>query len=126
MLLFKQIIFLFLAFAVFIQQGSKTFILIDYCINKKYIATVLCENRNRPQCHCNGKCHLRKELKKDDERQGNEKQSLNEKQEIYYWENHSSSDLIFMLSSDKTLKAPASAQCICSVELPSPFHPPCE
>ena len=38
--------------------------LINYAINKEYISKVLCENRNKPQMHCNGKCHLNKELKK--------------------------------------------------------------
>lgn len=33
-------------------------------MNKEYIAKNLCENRNRPKSHCNGKCHLMKLLKK--------------------------------------------------------------
>ena len=37
---------------------------IEYQINKKYIAEVLCENKDKPKMHCNGKCHLKKQLKK--------------------------------------------------------------
>lgn len=37
---------------------------INYIFNYNYIATVLCENKNRPEQHCKGKCHLRKEIKK--------------------------------------------------------------
>jgi len=37
---------------------------INYQLNKEYISKVLCENRNKPQMHCNGKCHLNKQLKK--------------------------------------------------------------
>ena len=37
---------------------------IEYEINKKYIAEVLCENKDKPMMHCNGKCHLKKQLKK--------------------------------------------------------------
>jgi hypothetical protein len=37
---------------------------INYKINYKYIATVLCENKAKPKMQCNGKCHLKKELKK--------------------------------------------------------------
>lgn len=36
---------------------------LNYCINYKYISTVLCENKNKPQMHCNGKCHLKKTIK---------------------------------------------------------------
>ncbi|MFN0049775.1 MAG: hypothetical protein ACKVOU_11690 [Cytophagales bacterium] len=37
---------------------------INYKINYKYIAGVLCENKAKPKMQCNGKCHLKKELKK--------------------------------------------------------------
>jgi hypothetical protein len=38
--------------------------IINYAINKDYIAAALCENKDKPMMHCNGKCHLAKELKK--------------------------------------------------------------
>ncbi len=34
----------------------------DYFINKKYIEQNLCINRNNPNSHCHGTCHLKKEL----------------------------------------------------------------
>jgi len=37
---------------------------INYAVNKNYIAAALCENKDKPMMHCNGKCHLQKELKK--------------------------------------------------------------
>ena len=40
-----------------------------YNANKAYIARVLCENRNRPQLHCDGKCYLAKKLKAQQDRQ---------------------------------------------------------
>ena len=36
----------------------------DYLLNYKYIATVLCVNKDKPEMHCNGKCYLMKELSK--------------------------------------------------------------
>ncbi|MFP9098798.1 hypothetical protein ACLI09_07080 [Flavobacterium sp. RHBU_24] len=36
----------------------------EYIINYDYIANVLCVNKAKPQMHCNGKCHLMKELAK--------------------------------------------------------------
>lgn len=38
-----------------------------YVLNKEYIATSLCENKNKPAMHCNGKCHLSKQLAKASE-----------------------------------------------------------
>ena len=37
---------------------------IDYAINYEYISKVLCVNKEKPKMHCNGKCHLMKELAK--------------------------------------------------------------
>lgn len=36
--------------------------LLEYFIRYDYIITELCENRDKPQLQCNGKCHLNKEL----------------------------------------------------------------
>ena len=38
--------------------------IIEYYANYDYIATVLCENRDKPALGCNGKCYLEKQLKK--------------------------------------------------------------
>ena len=36
----------------------------EYVVNYDYIANVLCENKDKPQLQCNGKCYLAKQLKK--------------------------------------------------------------
>lgn len=38
--------------------------IIEYYANYDYIATVLCENKDKPYLECNGKCYLEKQLKK--------------------------------------------------------------
>jgi hypothetical protein len=43
-----------------------------YHLNKDYIARVLCENRNKPQLHCDGKCYLAKRLKAQQDKQDKE------------------------------------------------------
>ncbi len=40
-----------------------------YHLNKEYISQKLCENRNKPELHCNGHCYLSKQLKKAEEGQ---------------------------------------------------------
>ncbi len=36
--------------------------LLEYIIQYDYIVNELCENKEKPQMHCNGKCHLNKAL----------------------------------------------------------------
>jgi hypothetical protein len=50
---------------------SRFFIFAGFELNKSYIATKLCENRNRPWMHCNGKCYLMKKIKQAEEKQNN-------------------------------------------------------
>ena len=57
---------------------------LDYWVNYKYIANELCENQDKPEIECNGKCHLKKELAKaatEESSNSKDKKSLN-KQEI--------------------------------------------
>lgn len=37
---------------------------LDYVVNYEYIATQLCENKDKPELKCHGKCHLMKEMAK--------------------------------------------------------------
>lgn len=38
---------------------------VDYVVNYEYIVNVLCENKDKPEMECNGKCHLSQELAKE-------------------------------------------------------------
>ncbi|MFD2942397.1 hypothetical protein [Flavobacterium notoginsengisoli] len=70
----KFCIYIFLFAVVF----RPAFPFLDYMVNYHYIATELCENKNAPELHCNGKCHLKKELAKNyknDTPASNEKKS---------------------------------------------------
>ncbi len=58
----------------------------DYQINKEYISKNLCENKAKPMLHCNGKCHLKKELAKQDKKENTPPyQNLKDKFEIQYF-----------------------------------------
>lgn len=39
--------------------------IVDYMVNYDYIVNTLCENKDKPELECNGKCHLSKELAKE-------------------------------------------------------------
>ncbi|HTM66007.1 MAG TPA: hypothetical protein VL093_06795 [Flavipsychrobacter sp.] len=49
-----------LCFQCFIQLGVVGW----YVMNEQTIADKYCVNKDKPQLHCNGKCHLKKQLDK--------------------------------------------------------------
>lgn len=62
----KQAIIICLIISLLGESFSRCFIFLNYIVHKEYITKYLCENRNNPQMHCNGKCYLRKNLHKED------------------------------------------------------------
>ncbi len=52
--------------------------LLDYAVNYHYYAEEVCINKDKPEMHCNGQCHLKKEIKKiyDEESTPSKKKSL--------------------------------------------------
>jgi hypothetical protein len=60
------------------------FPVIEYIVNYDYISKVLCENKDKPQLKCNGKCHLMKELAKaaENEKPISSDKKSNSKQEV--------------------------------------------
>lgn len=73
-------IFLSIAFVTVLL--SKTlyglFWQINYYVNQQEITALECENKNRPEMHCNGQCYLAKQLQKADEELA-QKKSTNER-----------------------------------------------
>jgi len=53
--------------------------LFNYWLHYDYIATNLCENKNKPKSTCNGKCHLVKQLAKTQDK--TEKDTTKDKKE---------------------------------------------
>lgn len=45
-----------------LNNFSRYFINIAFTLNQPYLAKNICENRNKPNLHCNGKCFLRKKI----------------------------------------------------------------
>ena len=57
----------FLAFIMLARIMAMPISLLDYSVNKSFIASNLCENRLKPEIHCAGKCYLNKQLAKSNE-----------------------------------------------------------
>ena len=57
---------------VLLQAFSNALVVTGYELNKEYIANHLCVNRDKPKMHCNGCCHLKKELAQNEKQQERE------------------------------------------------------
>lgn len=54
----------FLAALMLLQTFGREVMVVDYQVNKARVIELFCINKARPQLHCNGKCHLAKQLRK--------------------------------------------------------------
>ena len=79
---------LLVALALFLKP---VFPAIDYVVNYHYISTVLCENKNKPELKCCGKCHLKKELANASEGEkptsSNKKDTSKQEVEVLFFQN---------------------------------------
>ncbi len=103
------------------------FPVIEYVVNYDYISKVLCENKAKPMMHCNGKCHLMKELAKASDAENpksSDKKGSTQPTEVLFFEelkdfkistvytsnikktNQSYSNLYFYLNSDAVFRPP--------------------
>lgn len=64
------------------QMFSQLGVLAGYELNKDYIASVLCVNRDKPEMHCDGKCYLKKKLQQDQQRKNSENGTMGSKIDI--------------------------------------------
>lgn len=57
---------------------------LEYIVNYDYIVKELCENKEKPELKCNGKCHLAKQLAKaaEEDKNTSSDKKQNVKQEI--------------------------------------------
>ena len=98
------------------------FVYAGFEFNRNYIATVLCENRDKPVMQCAGKCYLSKKLKQEAEK---EKKQESQTKKIQLQE-------AFLTARTVLRFPPVIVQQTLSVELPFTlpkhavviFHPP--
>ncbi|MCW2118721.1 hypothetical protein [Flavobacterium sp. 7A] len=79
----KKVVIILILFVL-----AKPFLpVVDYIVNYDYISKVLCENKAKPALHCNGKCHLMKELSKaadeNQQKTSDKKQNLKPTGELF-------------------------------------------
>lgn len=64
-------IILFTAFLI--QLGLRPIVVLNWKINQDRITEKYCENKNRPEMECDGKCYLAKQLRQLDVEEQNER-----------------------------------------------------
>ena len=61
--------------ALITANFSRLFVYAGFELNRNYIAARLCENRDKPWLHCNGKCYFMKKIKQAEEKEKNDERS---------------------------------------------------
>lgn len=64
----KSLVILFVALTMLLKP---LWPIADYIVNYDYIVNVLCENKDKPELQCDGKCYLSKMLAKEAKDDGN-------------------------------------------------------
>lgn len=77
-----RLISIFLLSCFLFQSLGKILILANYTLNKEFITKNFCENKSKPKLNCEGKCHLKKQLDKEDKKDNSPLNNLKEILEI--------------------------------------------
>ena len=67
-IIYRPLVSFLMGCVFFIQTFSKVLIVTDYYIHQDVYAQT-CENKNKPQMHCNGQCHMRKQLQQAEKKE---------------------------------------------------------
>ena len=118
----KIIVYIVLILFVF----RPLFPVVEHLLNYEYIATKLCENKDKPELKCNGKCHLMKELDKASETEkpinDNSKKITLEKENLYIVD---FAPINFTTITHQNIKVDDFYTCIYfHKHITSVFHPP--
>ena len=119
----KSIISLILLSVFLLQTFSRVIIYADYFINKDYIAKVLCINKDKPKMHCEGKCHLQKQLKEGEKKEQSPVNPIKEKNEVQLFSQNHSALFLFNPVTEKKSTTCYSFH-LSEKHLHSVFHPP--
>lgn len=100
---------------------------ISFMVNYDYIAKELCENKTKPELHCNGKCYLKKELAKASENTNptsQDKKQLHLEQEILFLETIADFDFQNIRFHDKKRVTAHYSNRYTHLNSNAVFHPP--
>jgi len=119
----KKIIFLLALFMLL----KPVLPVIDYVVNYEYISTELCINKAKPKMHCNGKCHLMKELAKAAENEkpiSSDKKNASQEFEVLFFEEINSFKIAIAYFDEKQQTNALYSNLYCFLNCTSVFQPP--
>lgn len=101
----NRIVAVTLLIALLSANCSRFFVYAGFQLNQKYIAATLCENKDKPWLHCNGRCYFMKKLKAADEK---EKSNERETQKSLFQEIYTVNNTAFLFQSNllRTIDSP--------------------
>lgn len=106
------------------QVMLKTILVLNYSVNKAYIAANLCVNKAKPAMRCEGKCHLKKKINQAEDAESKTIPSSIKKLEVSYclsyFELNPTEIIIFILSDAHGLPEQQPVVSISNTI----FHPP--
>jgi hypothetical protein len=118
----KQVAYILIASTILLQSLSSAIIIAGYAINTAYITKAFCENKDKPMMHCNGKCHLKKQLNEEKEKDQNPS-SVKDKREITQF-SESNSEYLFGGQHCLSSIVPPETELPAQDFHPLIFHPP--
>lgn len=80
----KQFFSIILLVLLGLQSSYPLAVYSYYYANKGFIASVLCENKDKPRLHCNGKCYLQKQLKKAEQQENKDRAAVTTTEPLVY------------------------------------------
>ena len=124
---------LFLIMVLLSKTIYSVFWQVNFHLNQKEIVRMECENKNRPEMHCNGKCYLAKQLQKAEAQLDDKKQESTRSLELLKWLKTAAFSRpefpeVNVKSSECELPSLANYTYLENRSmrfLPSIFHPPC-
>jgi hypothetical protein len=70
---------------IVMQSFNKLGIILAFKINQSYIASAFCENKDKPEMHCNGRCVLAKKLKQAEQNEEKQRAENLEKANVLFF-----------------------------------------
>lgn len=64
----RKAISIFAALVILLSSTSNAVLVLEFKLNQQEIERLYCVNKAKPQLHCHGKCHLKKQLLENNDR----------------------------------------------------------
>ena len=119
----NKLVLISISFFILLQAGVKTIVVSNYLINRSYISENLCENKNDIKLKCEGKCHLKKQLLKEDKKEQTPINKVKEKIEFQILQSSQNIHFGVLYNLIKPIVCPYLNLYIKTIPV-SVFHPP--